>query len=42
MITVLPSSSRLIGTSANLMPNDKLSVWELLHGMMLPSGNDAA
>lgn len=42
MITVLPSSARLIGTSANLMPHDKLSVWELLHGMMLPSGNDAA
>jgi len=24
------------------MDYDKLSVWELLHGMMLPSGNDAA
>ena len=24
------------------MENEKLSVWELLHAMMLPSGNDAA
>eukprot|EP00347_Sterkiella_histriomuscorum_P021250 403334674 len=42
IITVLPQSARLIGTSANLMENEKLSVWELLHAMMLPSGNDAA
>lgn len=30
------------GTSASLRSNDVLSVWELLHGLMLPSGNDAA
>lgn len=30
------------GTSAQLVPNDTLTVWELLHGLMLPSGNDAA
>lgn len=42
MVRILPSSCRLIGTSANLIPGDILSVWELLHGMMLPSGNDAA
>ena len=33
---------RLGGTSAELLENDTLSVYELLHGMMLPSGNDAA
>jgi len=32
----------IIGTSANLKPGDRLTVWELLHGLMLPSGNDAA
>lgn len=42
MITVLKSSTRLQGTSADLIPHDFLSAWELLHGMMLPSGNDAA
>lgn len=30
------------GTSAELLENDTLTVHELLHGMMLPSGNDAA
>ena len=30
------------GTSAELLENDSLSIHELLHGMMLPSGNDAA
>jgi hypothetical protein len=41
-VKILPSSAKLIGTSACLIENDKLSIWELLHGMMLPSGNDAA
>lgn len=35
-------TSRLGGTSADLIENDTLTVYELLHGMMLPSGNDAA
>lgn len=30
------------GTSAELQIGDKLSIWDLLHGLMLPSGNDAA
>ena len=30
------------GTSANLKTNDVLTIWDLLHAMMLPSGNDAA
>ena len=33
---------KIIGTSAELSNGDKLSVWDLLHGLMLPSGNDAA
>ena len=42
MIKILPNCATLNGTSANLLPGDTLSVWELLHGMMLPSGNDSA
>jgi D-alanyl-D-alanine carboxypeptidase (penicillin-binding protein 5/6) len=42
MIRILESSSQLIGTSASLLKFDRLTAWELLHGMMLPSGNDAA
>ena len=30
------------GSSAKLRTGDILSVWDLLHGLMLPSGNDAA
>ena len=30
------------GTSADLLAIDKVCVYELMHGMMLPSGNDAA
>lgn len=35
-------ASRLIGTSAELLEDDELSVYDLLHALMLPSGNDAA
>lgn len=42
LIRILPHCSSLNGTSANLIATDYLSVWELMHGMMLPSGNDAA
>lgn len=42
MVRVLEYSSSLIGTSAGLLTGDRLTVWELMHGMMLPSGNDAA
>ena len=35
-------ATTMIGTTAELRPGDKLTVWDLLHGMMLPSGNDAA
>jgi D-alanyl-D-alanine carboxypeptidase len=42
LIKIFTSTCLLTGTSANLIANDHLSIWELLHGMMLPSGNDAA
>ena len=29
------------GTTARLREGDNLTLWDLLHGMMLPSGNDA-
>ena len=32
----------IFGTTASLIPGDKLSVNDLLYGTMLPSGNDAA
>jgi len=35
-------TQRLGGTSADLLEGDSMTVYELLHGMMLPSGNDAA
>jgi len=44
MIKILNSSTTpfLGGTSAELLPKDRLSITELMYGMMLPSGNDAA
>ena len=42
LITISGAASIVIGTSALLKKNDILSVWDLLHGLMLPSGNDAA
>ena len=30
------------GTTARLKENDILSLYDLFHGLMLPSGNDAA
>ena len=41
-IQVSSLASSMNGTTANLQPGDILSIWDLLHGMMLPSGNDAA
>lgn len=35
-------ASKMIGTSAGLGYSDILTVYELLHALMLPSGNDAA
>ena len=43
VIVLTPSTSQILGgTSANLLAGDKISIHELMYGMMLPSGNDAA
>lgn len=41
-ITVSQEMTAVEGTSMGLLPNDKVSVSELVYGMMLSSGNDAA
>ena len=42
VITVTLRASLAIGTSANLAAGDQITVKDLLYGLMLPSGNDAA
>jgi D-alanyl-D-alanine carboxypeptidase (penicillin-binding protein 5/6) len=42
LVVIDESVYEVIGTTANLSPGDTLSVNELLYGLMLPSGNDAA
>ena len=42
LITVGADASSVIGTSAELLEGDTLTIWQLLYGLMLPSGNDAA
>ena len=41
-IKIMRPVSEVIGTTAKLQPNDILTIEELMYGMMLPSGNDAA
>ena len=41
-IKVCKLGSRIIGSSAKLRHNDVLTAEQLLYGLMLPSGNDAA
>ena len=41
-VTISARAARITGTSANLQAGDNLSLIDLLHGLMLPSGNDAA
>ena len=41
-LQISKKASSYQGTTANLLEGDILSIWDLLHGMMLPSGNDAA
>ena len=41
-LQVSKHSASIEGTSAKLKTGDVVSVWDLLHGLMLPSGNDAA
>ena len=42
MLQASKNAATVGGTSARLRTGDVLSVWDLLHGLMLPSGNDAA
>ena len=41
-VTVSELAARIGGTSARLRAGDTLTVEDLMYGMMLPSGNDAA
>lgn len=41
-VKVLKPVSQMEGTSARLIEGDALSIRDLIYGMMLPSGNDAA
>ncbi|OMJ90782.1 hypothetical protein SteCoe_6761 [Stentor coeruleus] len=42
VVTISLKASSIEGTSADLKFGDEVKVWDLLHGLMLPSGNDAA
>lgn len=42
LVKILKPVSLLIGTTANLLAGDSISIKNLLYGMMLPSGNDAS
>ena len=42
VITVSTRAGQETGSSATLRPGDRLSVREMLYGLMLPSGNDAS
>lgn len=42
LITISSDAAGVIGTSAELLEGDTLQIWQILHGLMLPSGNDAA
>lgn len=42
MLKVSKTAASMGGTTAKIRTGDELSVWDMLHGMMLPSGNDAA
>lgn len=39
---VSKNAAQTIGTTANLVENQRVTVLDLLYGLMLPSGNDAA
>eukprot|EP01017_Pseudomicrothorax_dubius_P051319 TRINITY_DN9855_c0_g1_i1.p1 TRINITY_DN9855_c0_g1~~TRINITY_DN9855_c0_g1_i1.p1 ORF type:complete len:439 (+),score=29.42 TRINITY_DN9855_c0_g1_i1:115-1431(+) len=41
-VQVCEAATKCGGTTANLVEGDFLSIWDLLHGALLPSGNDAA
>ena len=41
-VKVTKKASETIGTTSELKYNDILTIQDLLYGLMLPSGNDAA
>lgn len=41
LVTISYEASVTTGTSADLVEGDTLTIFQLLHGLMLPSGNDA-
>ena len=41
-VTISEDAADMDGTSGHLREGDVLTVWDLAHAMMLPSGNDAA
>jgi D-alanyl-D-alanine carboxypeptidase (penicillin-binding protein 5/6) len=41
-LSVSKFASRVPGSSAFIKDGDLIKLWDLLHGLMLPSGNDAA
>lgn len=41
-MVITQEASEMIGTTASLEEGDTLSYLQLMYGMMLPSGNDAA
>lgn len=42
LVTISCEAAETVGTSAELQTGDSLAVLDLLYGLMLPSGNDAA
>ena len=42
ILNVTNQAASINGTKAGLACGDNLNIWNMLHGMMLPSGNDAA
>lgn len=42
IVTVSRKASQMPGTSASLREGDQLTLSDMLYGLMLPSGNDAA
>ena len=42
VVTVSPFAVSFRGSTAGLYAGEHMSVWNLLHGLLLPSGNDAA
>jgi D-alanyl-D-alanine carboxypeptidase (penicillin-binding protein 5/6) len=41
-VLTVPSNAMVGGTSANLTVGERMTVYNLLHGLLVPSGNDAA